>query len=194
MRFKLLILAVIVLTSGLFYCNAKRHNSEPMDYAQLGDVITAKTQDTLSRILNNTIREKGYAGSVDFCKLIAPSIISLYEGKDIKIKRTSLQIRNFENQPDKNEAKQLEYFLQLAKDGTLPPSKLVVEENGRVHYYKPITIQTLCLNCHGKPGTEVNPETFAILQQKYPADAATGYINGQLRGLWHLTFETYSEN
>jgi hypothetical protein len=165
-----------------------------MDYAQLGDAITAKTQDTLSRILKNTILEKGYAGAIDFCNLNALAISTHYEEKDIKIKRISFQIRNQENQPDKNEVKQLEYFLQLAKSGSLPSSKLVVEENGRVHYYKPIILQTLCLNCHGKPGTEVNAETLAILQKKYPADEAMGYANGEWRGLWHLTFEPDPEN
>lgn len=193
MRLNLIILAVVVITSGLLYCNAKRRNSEPMDYAQLGDAITIKTQDTLAAILKKSIREKGYAASIDFCNIHAEELTQLYSSKEIRIKRISQKTRNPDNAPDKNESAQLAIFLELASRGELPASKLVVEETGRVHYYKPIIIQTLCLNCHGKPDVEIAPETFAALNQKYPNDQAVGYKLGEWRGLWHLTFDTDKE-
>ncbi len=193
MRLNLMILAVVVITSGLLYCNAKRRNSEPMDYAQLGDAITSKTQDTLSTILKKSIQEKGYAGAIDFCNIKAMELANTYGNEEIRINRTSLKVRNTDNLPDKNEAMQLEIFLELASKGELPSSKLVVEETGRVHYYKPIIIQALCLNCHGKSNIEIAPETFAVLNKKYPNDQATGYILGEWRGLWHLTFDTEKE-
>jgi hypothetical protein len=52
--------------------------------------------------------------------------------------------------------------------------------DGRTAYAEPIVIQDLCLACHG---AEVAPDVKAALAEKYPTDAATGYVVGDLRGL-----------
>jgi hypothetical protein len=56
---------------------------------------------------------------------------------------------------------------------------------GRVaRYLKPIGIEALCLSCHGDKAQLAEP-VRAALAAKYPADEATGYRIGDLRGaLW----------
>ena len=52
--------------------------------------------------------------------------------------------------------------------------------DGRIAYAEPLVIQELCLTCHG---TNVAPEVKAVLDETYPADKATGYSVGDLRGV-----------
>lgn len=49
---------------------------------------------------------------------------------------------------------------------------------------KPIAIEGPCLTCHGDPAA-IPKDVRAILAERYPADQATGYALGDLRGaLW----------
>jgi hypothetical protein len=50
-----------------------------------------------------------------------------------------------------------------------------------VGYVEPIFVQPLCLTCHG---TELAPELEAAIEQHYPSDEATGYVAGDLRGMF----------
>lgn len=55
-------------------------------------------------------------------------------------------------------------------------------EDGHARVVRPIAVDASCLTCHGE---HVAPEVSAILSQHYPADRATGYALGALRGaLW----------
>ncbi len=45
-----------------------------------------------------------------------------------------------------------------------------------------------CLKCHGLPGKDIDANTLALLQKKYPEDKATGYKLGDLRGAWKISF------
>jgi cytochrome c551/c552 len=60
-------------------------------------------------------------------------------------------------------------------------SASVVKEGDRryLHYMKAIPTQEVCLACHGSNVKE--PVREAIAKQ-YPADAATGFEKGELRG------------
>jgi hypothetical protein len=62
-------------------------------------------------------------------------------------------------------------------------------ENRKIVYYKPIRIaMPACLKCHGSAEKDIDPKTLAIIRQKYPDDLATNYKEGDLRGLWKITF------
>lgn len=65
---------------------------------------------------------------------------------------------------------------------TATPMAQVVDGAARV--VKPIAIEAACLACHG-PADTLAPEVKALLAERYPGDAATGYALGDLRGaLW----------
>ena len=44
----------------------------------------------------------------------------------------------------------------------------------------------MCLTCHG---TDVSDDVMSALQQRYPNDMATGYLEGQIRGAISLIKE-----
>ncbi len=49
---------------------------------------------------------------------------------------------------------------------------------------KPIEVEAKCLACHGAPEA-IAPDVKAMIAARYPADTATGYAAGDLRGaLW----------
>ncbi len=64
----------------------------------------------------------------------------------------------------------------------LAPTRVLAEGYARV--LLPIPIEKACLGCHG-PAEALTSEVKAALAQRYPDDHATGYAEGDLRGvLW----------
>jgi hypothetical protein len=53
------------------------------------------------------------------------------------------------------------------------------QPDGGFRYMRPIFVQSACLTCHGET---LSTELQAALDQRYPADHATGYRVGDLRG------------
>jgi len=102
------------------------------------------------------------------------------------IKRTSFKYRNPQNAPDEWEMKALKMFEDAAKKGEALPASYVqkVEENGQAtyRYYQPMKVAPLCLNCHGDKNM-LSEEVSAQLVNLYPEDKATGYKEGDFRGV-----------
>lgn len=151
-----------------------------------GDSIVKQTFDTLRNTLTQAIATKGVAGAVQFCNTEATRLTAIYSGSSIHIKRVSEKIRNIANSPDSLEQSFLASYNALTVSNA--KSKVFREENGTVHYFKPIFIQALCLNCHGSRGQQIQPETWQKIQELYPNDQATGYTDSSFRGLWHVRF------
>ena len=59
-----------------------------------------------------------------------------------------------------------------------------------IHFFKPILLQAMCLNCHGSPGQDIQSPTLARIQQLYPDDRAVNFKEGDLRGVWHIIFKS----
>jgi hypothetical protein len=66
------------------------------------------------------------------------------------------------------------------------PIVLVSGEN--VKFYYPIKTNSMCLQCHGNPASDIKPLTLAQIDKLYPNDLATGYSENQVRGIWSITF------
>ena len=56
--------------------------------------------------------------------------------------------------------------------------------DNRVGYAEPITTAPMCLTCHGN---ELSAEVRGALAEHYPADQATGFAAGDLRGVFWVT-------
>lgn len=108
------------------------------------------------------------------------------------IKRTSLRLRNPANAPDAAERTALDHVAALLAGGQPAPAVLVqkVETEGIAapewRLYRSVGIQAACLACHGSPEAQ-SPSLRALLQKRYPQDAATGYAVGDWRGLIRVT-------
>lgn len=158
------------------------------DYKVKGDSIVARSFDTLRNTLLGAVKEKGFDGAVDFCNTNALSLTNTYAVNNITIERTSDKVRNPANSPDSSEQRILSQFVRMAGSSDKPAAVVERDASGNVHYYKPILMQAMCLNCHGNK-EQVQPATLNMIKSKYPDDLAIGYKEGDLRGLWHVTFK-----
>lgn len=155
-------------------------------YIREGNIIVTKTFDTLRSTLTLTMAEKGFVQAISLCNEAAYPITLVYAKEGITIRRASDRYRNPKNMADSLESAILAEF---KKDR----SPRVVRMKDEVHYIKPIVVQAMCLYCHGLPDTEIKPEVLAAIREKYPDDRATGYREGDLRGLWHVVFKAKQE-
>lgn len=151
---------------------------------------TAKALMTqLGGKLKGEIAANGLEAAVGVCKIAAPQIaadLSVQTGS--KVGRVGTRVRNAEaGTPDTWNAKALAAFAERMKQGEKPDamemSEVVADPSGKTYlrYAKAIAIQPMCLACHGSD-SDIPDGVKARLQSEYPADKATGYSVGELRG------------
>lgn len=135
--------------------------------------------------LQEEIKKSGAEGAIPVCKDMAPKMAGeISQQTGWKIKRVSLKARNDARAiPDPWEKAALEDFDQRAAAGE-SPAKLEKGEKvgGEYRYVKALPVQALCLSCHG-PAEQLSPAIKTTLGQHYPNDRATGYAEGQIRGV-----------
>lgn len=109
----------------------------------------------------------------------------LTEGTAMKLKQTSLKIRNPENNPDPFEAKVLNMF---ENDGNLEEYSEKVEEDGIKYfrYMKRLVVIKACLKCHSR-----REDAPAYVRDNYPHDRAYGYKVGDVRGAISVKMPLY---
>jgi hypothetical protein len=150
-----------------------------------GDSIVKITFDTLSNTLVKTIAAKGLSGALVFCNVQAATITSIYASAGISVSRVTDKTRNAKNAlTDFDKIEWDKYKTLLTNKDSIKP--VVIFRNNEQHYYKPILVQTMCLNCHGTPGKEIPKDLLPVIDSLYPSDRAKGYKEGDLRGMWHV--------
>ena len=136
-------------------------------------------------VLKEEMSKSGPEGAIPVCKDMAPKMAGeISKETGWKIKRVSLKPRNDARAiPDAWEKAALEDFDKRAAAGE-PPAKLEKGEKvgNEYRFVKALPVQALCLNCHGTPD-QISPATKAVLSKTYPNDHATGYSEGQIRGV-----------
>ncbi|MGB8332446.1 MAG: DUF3365 domain-containing protein [Polyangiales bacterium] len=122
--------------------------------------------------------EKGPAEAISVCRLEAPRLADAASRGGAKVGRSSRKLRNPANAPKA----WMEPFLELYETDPdrREPGVVLIDEH-TVGYVEPIFMQPLCVTCHG---AELAPEVRAKLEGLYPADQATGYSAGDLRGIF----------
>jgi hypothetical protein len=135
--------------------------------------------------LQDEIQKSGAEAAIPVCKDMAPKMAGeISQQTGWKIKRVSLKARNDARAiPDPWEKAALEDFDKRAAAGE-PPAKLEKGEKigNEYRFVKALPVQALCLGCHG-PVDQLSPGIKAALSQNYPNDRATGYSEGQIRGV-----------
>ena len=104
-------------------------------------------------------------------------------GKRARAGRTSVRLRS----PANTAPDWVVPWLEAYGGGALAdakPETTVSEGEGQVtaRIIRPIEVQPPCLACHGDVAT-LSPAVAAVLADRYPDDAATGYAVGDLRGV-----------
>jgi cytochrome c551/c552 len=135
--------------------------------------------------LQAAIKDGGPPHAIGVCQEVAPSIAGeMSEKSGWAVGRTALKVRNPRNSPSVRERAVLMDFKQRHAEGEsfkTMESATVVEEGDRryLHYMKAIPTQEVCLACHG---SNVKEPVRKAIDAQYPADAATGFEKGELRG------------
>lgn len=138
-------------------------------------------------VLNTQIAKDGPASAVAVCNEKAPQMAkAASEQSGWAIRRVSVRNRNPKAVPDAWELAALEDFDRRAAAGEKPASLEkygAVEDAGRkeYRYMKALPVQQICLACHGS-SEKISAEVSERLNALYPADKATGYAIGQIRG------------
>jgi hypothetical protein len=143
---------------------------------------------TLGSQLQAAIKAGGPASAIGVCTSVAPAIAGeLSRQQGVKLTRVSLKVRNpMLGTPDAWEQGVLMAFESRLAKGEAPDklefAETVTEPAGKYfRYMKALPAQAVCLNCHGDTANLAS-EIKERLAQAYPADRATGYSLGQIRG------------
>jgi hypothetical protein len=138
-------------------------------------------------LLETELAAGGYAGAVEACAELAQQATrEEAERAGLAVRRVSLRWRNPADAPDAFERAALERLEIEAKAGALPVEVIEVApatagNPAELHYLRPIVVAPLCLGCHGAPA-DLAPGVAEALARRFPADSATGYAAGDLRG------------
>ena len=155
----------------------------------LGDSAAMSLIRTLGGQLNAQLASNGPVQAIDFCAGEAQALtdsVSEALGPGWEVKRTTRNTRNPRNAPDSLEARALERFHAAAAGDSLPESLVQRTSAGDYRYYMPLRLGSMCVQCHG-PTDRMEPGVRQAIEARYPADEATGYTEGDLRGLVRVT-------
>lgn len=153
--------------------------------------LTQQLGGQLKGELTQAIAAGGPVAAINVCYLRAPEIAAgLSQSSGARVGRTALRVRNPSNAPDPLERTVLEQFAADLGSGPIDrPLEAVFEirrgDAVERRYMRAIPTDALCLTCHGKA---LAPELASAIARDYPADQATGFELGQLRGAFSVVW------
>jgi hypothetical protein len=125
---------------------------------------------------------QGPAEAISACRIEAPQIAQSLSTDGVRMGRTSHRLRNPANTAPDWVTPVLDDYLADASN-RLPRS---VQVSGSMNgYVEPIGIKPLCLACHGEA---LAPEVAVRIGELYPKDRATGFTEGDLRGVFWVEY------
>lgn len=157
---------------------------------ELAPAITANVFNALSTHLGAQLQTNGVAEALKYCNLNAiPLTDTLSKRHRVEISRLALRNRNEQNRLTADE--ELIYEKFLSQNALTEPIKPIVRplDSLNMVWYAPIVMSSaVCLKCHGTPGIDIAQDDYVLINLFYPADKATGFKMGDLRGIWRLVF------
>ncbi len=159
------------------------------DVAQATRGIATDLVNQLGQKLKGALSNEGPLAAVSVCKEAAPAIAGKLSAQHgAQVTRVGTRVRNpalgVPNQWQKEALAEFEARLDKGeKPAELEYWKVVENNDGKreLHYAKAIVTQPLCLTCHGK-SEDIPAPLLEKIRAEYPADQATGYSVGKLRG------------
>ncbi len=143
------------------------------------DLVIAEMQGAVLRELTNALELTGPAAAMSFCHLDANAIIQrMARNEGIAAGRTSDRLRNRVNAPRSWAAPIVAaHAAQRAQD----VDGFAVDLGDKIGVLRPIVEQPMCATCHG-PAERLAPGVGLALHERYPADRAVGFKDGEIRG------------
>jgi hypothetical protein len=136
-------------------------------------------RDALQAQLSAALASGGPAAAVEVCASVAPALAKAHSKDGLVLGRTGTRLRNPENAPPAWARPLLEALKTASAEARGPRTAKL--PGGALGVVLPISTGKPCLACHGR---EVAEPVRAVLAKRYPADAATGYREGELRGVF----------
>jgi hypothetical protein len=179
---KLLLLSLLSLLVSSTYADSAPDKQALM---QESKTIVQTFGKTLKGELKAAIKNGGPVNGIQVCNTKAMPITEKVATENgVMLSRTSLKVRNAENQPETWEKAVLEQFETRKANGesvkTMAFSE-VVETNGvkQFRFVKALGTEPVCMTCHG---AKIHPDVENALTELYPNDKARGYKVGDIRG------------
>jgi len=132
--------------------------------------------------------QEGPDQAIEACKLKAPQIAAGLSVEGVEMGRASHRLRNPANAAPAWVQPVLDAW--LADDSAVSPVEVGAGE-GRLGYIEPIRLQAApCLMCHGET---LAPAVAEQIRALYPEDRATGFKEGDLRGVFWVSYPATSD-
>lgn len=151
-----------------------------VDHEAEGAALLAPLKKNLKAALIGGM-ESGPDEAISACNTAAPLIAGELSIDGVSMGRSSHKLRNSENVAPEWAVP----FLQAYVAGTQTDPVAVELEKDRVGYVEPIMVQPMCLICHG---AQLPPNIAVKIEELYPDDKATGFSDGDFRGIFWVEF------
>ncbi len=186
MKNYIFLLGFILMLSS---CSKTLSDEQIVKYTKEGKEMAKATANKLGSNLSEKMKEGGVKEAIPFCNTMAyPLTEEMSDKYNAIIRRTSDKLRNEKNKPDEQENKIIDHYKkELSANKQLKPV-VEIDASGNPHFYGPIILQKKCLACHGSIGKEVSVKTDSLIKSYYSNDMAIGFKEGDLRGIWSITF------
>lgn len=185
----------IIICLLLISCGSRENSTiEPTEQEiakvkKIAMPIAGNLMESLRQELLNAMQLGGPLNAIEVCQARAlplTSEIAKNAEYSVELKRLSRKNRNPKNAPDSIDEIILTQFENFFAQNEKMPSEVIHKRKGangnEFYYYKPIMTSPLCLNCHGDLDA-MDDALVEKLRKVYPKDKATGYKDGELRGL-----------
>lgn len=185
MKKKLFCLIIFICYLPIAYAK----DSAQQDFETQAHSAIKDFQTQLKTALLSAMKAGGPVEAIAVCKDVAPTIAQqISQQYNLDIRRTSLKVRNPDNQADAWETAILK-LLQTRLEAGEPFQKLVFSEHvtdstgTQWRMLKAIPTSKVCLTCHG---SKIAKPVQAKLNELYPDDQATGFKLGDIRGAFSV--------
>lgn len=153
-----------------------------------GQAAMKEFGDTLRTELRMAMGRDGAPGAVAFCHDQAPVIAEQVMARHhVRLGRMAVpgRNRNPDNAPAGWQGEVLAGFQSAVEAGGAPEAQVAVIRDGlpgdvSLRLARGIRVEAACLMCHGD---NIAPPIAERLSALYPGDRATGFLEGDLRGL-----------
>lgn len=179
---------IITLLAGPLHAAAADADADLRAQQAIGEF-----QQQLQQALRAAMQAGGPVAAITVCRDQAPQIAAQTGARlGLQLRRISQRNRNPDNAADDAFTPLLDQFAMRLQAGE-PVSALHARidtgsgNTRQSHYLQAISTQAMCLGCHGKT---LAPAVQAALHAHYPADRATGYSEGELRGAFVVSTPT----
>ena len=158
-------------------------------YEIKGKKIAIETFKLFKGKIEEIGKTNGLDEAVNFCHNNAQTLTdSIGKANNVSMRRASHKLRNSKNKPNIDQLAVINNYLEQQETHKDLIPMVMKDDKGFVHFYAPIKLKKKCLQCHGKPIEQINEKILKIIKTNYPDDKATGFREGELRGIWDIKF------